>query len=597
MKLLKTKENKILFRQLKLIKEHRKSHLYFLMLCKILCGGCLPILLAFIPQLFTAWLEKGESPSVLVICALFLGLFIIAAVDIMSYGSLDDSLSWLRREELQKYQRWYQKIDYVHLEDPQFAVRSESAINALGGGSGFFAVYMVFMTLAECAITAIASGILLTGLQPVIVMVCVAAFLIKGKVNHRIGTYIRENVPARAKLERQKSYFSNLGYDFSYGKDVRIFALPKKLMERFRAKSEEYVQNVKKLSFKEMLLGFQTELLLFIRNIVIFLLILISYYRGEIKISQVVLFLGMVIALNTALDRLSDQWVEFVRNAEYASHYFDLMDDTSYIEQPQNTKSPEETIREIQFSKVSFCYPNTSAQVLHNISLTISKGEKIAFVGVNGAGKSTLIKLLTRLFDVKDGAVTVNGININSISKADYYKRFSVVYQDVNVYAGTILENVAGTVSEELDRERAVACLKAMKLDAKIQGLPRGYNTPLLKVIDEEGTEFSGGESQKLSIARALYKDADVYILDEPTSALDALAEKEVFELFNESAKDKTVIYISHRLSSTKFCDRIYLFDGKGLCEMGNHEELLAQKGEYCRMFETQGKYYRKGAK
>ena len=185
----------------------------------------------------------------------------------------------------------------------------------------------------------------------------------------------------------------------------------------------------------------------------------------------------------------------------------------------------QEPIHRISFENVCFRYPKTEAWVLQNLNLEIKKGEKIAFVGVNGAGKSTIIKLLTHLYDVTSGAVKVNGINVNSIAREEYYQRFSVVYQDVNVYAGSILENISGTSEQQTDRQRAIACLKAMKLDEKIETLPQGYDTTLLKVIDENGTEFSGGQNQKLAIARALYKNADVYILDEPTSALDALAE------------------------------------------------------------------------
>ena len=284
------------------------------------------------------------------------------------------------------------------------------------------------------------------------------------------------------------------------------------------------------------------------------------------------------------------------RNAEYASNYFSLLDDPSYQKKPEHVKKLEGNVREIVYEDVGFSYPKTERRVLSHISLKIREGEKIAFVGINGAGKSTMIKLMTRLFDVSEGAIYVNGINISQIDRKEYYKKFSVVYQDVNIYAGTILENVAGTEQAQADRARAVDCLTAMGLSKKIEALPKGYDTPLLKVIEESGVEFSGGESQKLAIARALYKDADVYILDEPTSALDALAEKEVFELFNRSVQEKTVVYISHRLSSTKFCDRIYLFDENGVQETGTHDELMACRGAYYAMFETQAKYYRKGA-
>ncbi len=590
------KENKILLWELKLIRESKRTYLYLLMMCQVLCGGGLPILLAMVPQIFVGWLEERRMPEPAMFCIIFGGLLLATILGMAASKKLDNELSALRREELQKYQRWYQQIDYEHLEDPAFAVKSESAIDALGGGSGFFAVYLNFLKMAEGTITAFVSGMLLVLLQPLLVVICSLIFLIKTKLSHKIGNYIRENEPERARLSRQKAYFSNIGYDFSYGKDVRMFQLSGKLRKRFEAKSEEFVQNVKKVSAWERNLGLQMELFVLLRNLAVFLLIGAAYFQSRIGISQVVLFLGMTVAFNTALDQLESQWVEFVRNAEYASNYFSLLDDPSYQKKPEHVKKLEGNVREIVYEDVGFSYPKTERRVLSHISLKIREGEKIAFVGINGAGKSTMIKLMTRLFDVSEGAIYVNGINISQIDRKEYYKKFSVVYQDVNIYAGTILENVAGTEQAQADRARAVDCLTAMGLSKKIETLPKGYDTPLLKVIEESGVEFSGGESQKLAIARALYKDADVYILDEPTSALDALAEKEVFELFNRSVQEKTVVYISHRLSSTKFCDRIYLFDENGVQETGTHDELMARRGAYYAMFETQAKYYRKGA-
>ena len=232
------------------------------------------------------------------------------------------------------------------------------------------------------------------------------------------------------------------------------------------------MQNVKQISLKKLKLNINAEWILFIRNGVAFLMICAGYYHGKIDISDVTLFLGMTLALNNALDTLSDTWTEFVSNTTYAAHYFDLVDDPVYMETTKEGKL-QESIYTISFENVSFRYPKTEAWVLQNLNLEIRKGEKIAFVGVNGAGKSTIIKLLTHLYDVTYGSVKVNGININSIAREEYYQRFSVIYQDVNVYAGSILENISGTSEQQTDRQRAIACLKAMKLDEKIETLPQ----------------------------------------------------------------------------------------------------------------------------
>jgi ABC-type multidrug transport system fused ATPase/permease subunit len=229
---------------------------------------------------------------------------------------------------------------------------------------------------------------------------------------------------------------------------------------------------------------------------------------------------------------------------------------------------------------------------LKDFDFKIKKGEKLAIVGANGAGKSTIIKLITGLFKVTSGEILINGINIEEFDNLEYQKMFSVVFQEVNIYAGSIIENVAGTATSDDEIKRAKDCLDRVCLSGKIKRLEKGYETQLLKVIDENATELSGGENQKIAIARALFKDGNMVILDEPTAALDALAEAKIYQSFDDLVKGKTAIYISHRLSSTKFCDKIAFFTADGLKEYGNHDELMKLNGEYRFMFETQGKYY-----
>ena len=201
---------------------------------------------------------------------------------------------------------------------------------------------------------------------------------------------------------------------------------------------------------------------------------------------------------------------------------------------------------------------------------------------------------MTGLFDVTEGEILINNVPINEFSKKALYSMFSVVFQDINIMAFTIGENVACS-SDNLDKNRIMAALEKVGLGNKIRNLSKGLDQMMLKIIEEDGLEFSGGENQKLAIARALYKDGNMVIMDEPTAALDALAEAEIYENFSELVSGKTAVYISHRLASTKFCDNIALFDKDGIKEYGNHDELIAKKGAYYEMFTIQGKYYNQG--
>lgn len=231
--------------------------------------------------------------------------------------------------------------------------------------------------------------------------------------------------------------------------------------------------------------------------------------------------------------------------------------------------------------------------IYKNLSLKIKAGQKLAIVGVNGAGKTTFIKLLCRLYEPTEGEILLNGVNVKEFNKEEYYKLFSAVFQDIKVMAFSVAENVALKEIDNIDRDRVKDSLGRADLSEKINALEKNIDTNLLKIFDENGIELSGGQNQKLALARALYKDGDIIVLDEPTAALDAIAEYKTYLKFNELIGDKTAIYVSHRLASTRFCDVIAFFENGKIKEYGTHEELLEKNGLYKEMFQVQAQYYR----
>ena len=322
--------------------------------------------------------------------------------------------------------------------------------------------------------------------------------------------------------------------------------------------------------------------------------ILIVEVIGGMPVSSFTMYVAMVNTLMTLLLEFGDDLAFIWNEGEYIDDFYRLLDAPLTQE---GTKGIEEVLRdgnesvEIVFDHVSFRYPKTEKNVFTDLNFTIHAGERLAIVGVNGAGKSTLVKLMTGLFAPTEGHIYVNGVDITEMKKSELYALYSAVFQDVNVLAFTLRENV-GCASDGVDDQRVQVALEKVGLLEKTQGFEKGLDQMLLKVIDEEGTDFSGGERQKLSIARSLYKDAPMVIMDEPTAALDALAEAEIYENFSGLVKGKTAVYISHRLASTRFCDKIALFDADGLAEYGTHEELMKKEGKYYEMFVIQGKYY-----
>ena len=249
---------------------------------------------------------------------------------------------------------------------------------------------------------------------------------------------------------------------------------------------------------------------------------------------------------------------------------------------------------ELQLEDVSFRYPESDSDIISHMNLTIRPGEKLAIVGLNGAGKTTLIKLLCGFLDPTEGRVLLNGQDIREFNRKDYYTLFTAVFQDFSRLQVTIAQNIAQSISG-IDQDRLTRCVDRAGLTQALTELPKGLDTMLGKIVGDDGIELSGGQLQRLMLARALYKDAPILLLDEPTAALDPIAENEIYQKYNEMTHGRTSVYISHRLASTRFCDRIIFLADGNIAEEGTHDDLMALGGGYCNLFNVQSKYYREG--
>ena len=392
-----------------------------------------------------------------------------------------------------------------------------------------------------------------------------------------------------SKLDRIFYYFLNMFSDYNTGKEIRLYkeqeliehtATDKLLTEGEKILKKASLHTAKSSSFVAVLgalVGFG-----------IYLFIGVKGLYGLFGIGSLVLYCGAFMQIINGIMKMAVTFGKTAEMAPLVNYYIEIIntkDDMTY-----GTKEFDDSKFEIEFKNVSFKYPASDTYALKNVNLKIKNGEHLAVVGRNGSGKTTFIKLMCRLYDVTDGEILINGVNIKDYTKESITKLYSVVFQDFKIFSIPLKDNICA--NEKYDGNRLYACLDNSNIASRVERLPKKENTYLYKDIDKNGVEISGGEAQKLALARALYKNSPVVILDEPTAALDPVAENEIYTRFNSFVQGKTAIYISHRLSSCVFCTRIAVFDKAHLVETGTHQELLNAGGKYSELWNAQAKYY-----
>lgn len=589
----------IIIRELRTVKKRKTILFYILLFVLTICSGLIPfigIVLSkiVIENLVAGTLTMDIIKTVIIICGFGLALEIVTTI-------IDNRFDiWFldtRMIEFYSVNNMCLNIDYENIEDNKFRDEFEVATRALSGdGMGFQHILKLVAIILPLLFSLILYCIVIAAFNIYILIACIISSIFIIFVNKKIALYISSKKESLAKANRQTNYFTNIAYSFEYGKDIRVYSLQDKLISDYRKKADESISINRNIANKSFKLGLLEILFLVIEDAVAYYFIIKSYLEGAISLGEVTMYVGVVISLSLTLRQITNNVTCLLKDSKYVETYYEFMDNSDLYRRSGNVKAvPNEETLEIEFKNVSFKYPRSDKWILKNFNFKIEKGEKLAIVGTNGAGKTTIVKLMTGLFFPNEGEILINGVEIRKYDKNELNKMFSVVYQDVNIFAASVLENIIGLDTDELSKKKAIYAIERVGLKEKIESLPNSYNNQLLKIIENDGVELSGGQNQKLAIARALYKNGNMVILDEPTSALDALAEAEIYKSFDDLVSHKTAVYISHRLSSTKFCDKIALFTADGLKEYGSHEELMSLKGEYYNMFETQGKYYKEG--
>ena len=387
-------------------------------------------------------------------------------------------------------------------------------------------------------------------------------------------------------------YMENVTTDFSYAKDIRLFGMQKYLAKKqIDVYDEELRHWIKSRQYWIYNTIFAHSISLLRQLIIIGWLVYSVVFNG-LSIGNFTLYTASAAAFSNAINEILQALSALRERSAHTDDYRSFMDIPSADDKAKTIPIPPADKYTFEFKNVSFKYRGQEKYALKNVNLTLHAGEKLAVVGLNGAGKSTFIKLLLRLYDVTEGCILMNGTDIRKFDRKEYYELFAPAFQDVMVFAFPVAENVSMKEPFNTDKAEAEKMLRLAGLGDKLDKLEKGVDTELLKVLYDDGVDLSGGEKQKLALARALYKKSKIIVLDEPTAALDALAEFRLYQSFNELVGDRTAVYISHRLSSTRFCDRVAMFKDGEMVEIGTHDSLMEADGAYADMFRVQAQYY-----
>lgn len=605
------RDNNPNIRALKLLRSFCPSY-FPLLIAKSFFGKLSPYFNLYL----SAWIineiagARDRNTLVTLVLITVLGNFAIAIICGILNRIFGHKETILYQNEAAYYNRKTLRLDYVDLETPEIRqLRRQISESARINDHGKQLLLLSVNRLVNITISAVLALVLgvemfailfASGFSWYIILFAVLligivvfnvwySFHTKGKLgalSHRISqTMIDEN-----RIDEAVDCYN-------MGKDVRLYRQDKLIM-----KIKDYTYNLHKAAFrirasKSYVLNIPLSITNMLIQAIVYVFVCIYALLGVFGIGSIVKYVGFVDTIIGCITSYFNVFADIKYNTPFVEDYLAYFDipqkmyqGTIPVEKRAFCDSGDNDY-EIEFCNVSFKYPGSDSYALHNVNIKFKIGEKLAVVGMNGSGKTTFVKLMCRLYDPTEGRILLNGIDIQKYDYDEYLLLFSVVFQDFKLFSFTLGQNIAA--DSDYEEEKAVDCLKRVGLSERYDSMPDGLETPLYKKFDKNGVEISGGEAQKIALARALYKDAPFIILDEPTAALDPIAEYELYSKFNDIARDKTVIYISHRLSSCRFCDKIAVFNNGEIVQVGSHECLLADKSsKYSELWNAQAQYY-----
>jgi len=487
-------------------------------------------------------------------------------------------------------------MDFEQFNDSSMQDRILMVNQAIRGNNFFTSLTIVFATISQI-ITIVGIVFVMTTLNIWLLFIAFVVIALQSILHYTRLRHDRKYIEDSANDRRKNAYVSQLAKDIQCKKDIVMFGMSDYILKKIESFQQAMLVFDKRRIKEGGVIEMATYSLSVAFQVSAYLLIGINAFNGDISIGDFTMGIASLINFMSATSFVTTNIITFNENFFYIRQYKSFLKLRSKFDTTPKTISIDEMDMnhiKIEFRNVSFRYPNSTAFVLKNINLTINNAERLGIVGYNGAGKTTFTLLLTRMYDPTEGAIYLNDTDIRDIDYNEYQKIISSVNQDFSLMAFSLLENVAITdsvTSEE--RKKIMNLLNENGLYERLKKLYRGLDTPVTKTLSASGVDLSGGERQKVAVVRALYKDAPVLILDEPTSALDPVAEHEIFQKFAEMSEGKTTVLISHRIYSTRFCDKIAVFDKGEMKEYGTFKDLMELKGLYYDFFQQQAEYFK----
>ncbi len=568
-----------------------------LLIVEAVLGVVTSLLGIYLPKLAVELVTTKKNLNQALFSLVILAIILTIAVTLQSIAAsakyqYQQNMSWHYMREL-----FFKTLncDYLVIESEKGHTRYQKARRSVDGGesSGTSVMISSMLSLFTGTMSFILFSSIIAILNPFIIFLVVGISAVNYFALCNAKNYEQNNKNELAKLENKLDYIENTCGDVKAAKDVRVYALQGWFIFMHEQLTGVYTLLKQKIQNRHFISFAVNAITLLLRDGIAYAYLIWCVTHGQITIDYFVLYLGAITGLSG--------WIsQVVGNLNAISSANLKMNDVR--EFLENTDAPESDNPQelpkagsgvsIEFRDVCYSYYQGSKDILNHFDLKIEHGETLALVGVNGAGKTTIVKLLCGFYRPDSGEILINKIDIKMFRKKDLFKMFSVIFQDIMLLPFTVAENISMKAESEIDMERVAECLNKVGLTDEINKYEKGIDSMMTKYLDTNGIMLSGGQQQKLLMARALYKDAPILVLDEPTAALDPIAENEVYESFNSSAKGKTVVFISHRLASTRFCDKIIMLSEGKIIESGTHEELINKQGSYADMFNIQSQYY-----